>query len=70
MTIDMSCPKCGAENYESIDYEENYDLNDNQSITLVWLMQCNKCHKTWRHTRFYVLDSYDNELEDDSNEEL
>ena len=64
MSYTDACPKCGNEDYTTLDYEENFE---ERSVDVWWTCHCDKCNTKFVKNMTYKLQNVTFE-EVDSNE--
>lgn len=53
MTNEERCPYCESDDFDTVDYNQNYA--DESEISYEWQCECSKCKKTFYITKWYKL---------------
>lgn len=61
------CPYCESDNYDTVDF--NQDYFDESEISYEWQCECNECKKTFYITKWYKLVETAIKTEEEYNEE-
>lgn len=52
MIEDERCPYCGSDNFDTDDYNENFDVDE---VSYYWRCECRECKKVFHITKWYKL---------------